>query len=108
MQIFALFAATLALQAPANAERNAIFEAAGFTPSGGRYLMCDRRTRLELELRDLDNDGRPEAIVIDGGVECYGSSESGFFLLSRSEDGRWTRLHQSPGIPNFLESRVSG
>ena len=109
MQLLAILAFALALQAPpSEAERAAIFQAAGFTPTGGHWLMCDRSTPLGLELRDLDGDGQAEAIVTDGGSECYGSTERGFFLLSRGAYVRWTNLYQSPGIPNFLQSRVNG
>jgi hypothetical protein len=108
MQLLATLLA-LALQASASpAERTAIFQAAGFTPTGGRYLMCDGSTPLELELRDLNGDGRPEAIVTDGGLECYGNTGTGFVLLTRSKNGGWAKMYETPGIPNVLDSRVNG
>lgn len=94
--------------APTSTERAAIFKAAGFTPTAGKYLMCDGRTPLGLETRDVNGDGRLDALVLDGGLECYGSTESGFALLTRSAAGKWTKLHNSPGIPHFLKTRANG
>ena len=102
---------TMALAAaavPTTAERAAIFKAAGFKPTAGRYLMCDRRTSLGLEVRDINGDRRPDALVTDGGLECYGSTETGFVLLTKSPQGRWIKLHQSPGVPTFLRTKTNG
>jgi hypothetical protein len=104
----AIMALALAAASPGGAERTAIFAAAGFKPTAGRYLACDGRTPLALERRDLNGDGRAEAIVTDEGVECYGMDGTGFFLLTQSPAGRWTILHQSPGIPEFLATRFGG
>lgn len=105
--IFGLLAlASVAVTIPA-AERIAIFKAAGHLPTAGRYLKCNRQQPLELETRDVNGDGRLDALVIDGGLECYGNTETGFTLLTRSPNGRWTKLHQSPGVPTFLPTRAN-
>ena len=106
--IFALLLGLAAAPAPTSAERAAIFRAAGFMPTAGKYLMCDGRTPLGLETRDINGDGRLDALVLDSGLECYGSTESGFALLTRSAAGKWTKLHNSPGIPHFLTTRANG
>lgn len=106
--IFALLLGLAAAPAPANAERAAIFKAAGFAPTAGKHLMCDRRTPLELEVRDINGDGRLDAMVLDGGIMCYGNTGAGFVLLTRSATGKWTKLHASPGIPRFLKTRANG
>ena len=106
--IVALLIGLAATLAPTSAERAAIFRAAGFMPTAGKYLMCDGRTPLGLETRDINGDGRLDALVLDGGLECYGSTESGFALLTRSAAGKWTKLHNSPGIPHFLTTRANG
>lgn len=90
------------------AERAAIFKAAGHVPTAGRYLMCDRETPLELETRDINGDGRLEAVVIDGGTECYRNTGAGFTLLTRTAAGRWAVMYESMGIPTFLPSKVGG
>ena len=106
--IVALLIGLAAVPAPTSAERAAIFKAAGFTPTAGKYLMCDGRTPLGLETRDINGDGRLDALVLDGGLECYGSTESGFALLTRSAAGKWIKLHNSPGIPQFLQTHANG
>lgn len=106
--MIALLIALAVAPAPSAAERGAIFKAAGFAPRGGRYLMCDGRTPLGLEVRDINGDGRRDALVIDGGLECYGHTEAGFVLLTYSPQGRWTVLHQTPGVANFLRTRANG
>ena len=90
------------------AERAAIFKAAGFAPTNGKWLMCDKQTPLELEVRDINGDGRQDAVVMDGGSECYGHTEQGFVLLTKAANGPWTNLYRSPGIPTFLETAYKG
>ncbi|MES2903119.1 MAG: hypothetical protein V4696_02950 [Pseudomonadota bacterium] len=106
----AFFLGLVAALATTAADRAAIFNAAGFAPSAGKYLMCDRRTPLGLETRDFNGDKQLDALVIDGGLECYGSTESGFVLLTRSGSGsgKWTRLYGGSGVPRFLSTRANG
>jgi hypothetical protein len=104
----AILVLALAAASPGDSGRTAIFAAAGFKPTAGRYLACDGRTPLALERRDLNGDGRAEAIVTDEGTECYGMTGTGFVLLTQSPAGRWTILHQSAGIPEFLATRSGG
>ncbi len=100
--------------APAPAERAAIFAAAGFRRAGRDWRSdCDdpgtpSYTPGAIELhRDLNGDGRPEAIVTEGGTYCYGNTGTGFTLLTRSSAG-WRKLHQSPGVPRFLATSAKG
>ena len=100
-----------ALTVPA-AEQAAIFSAAGFKragrewrtdcyqPDGGPYEPGAIET-----YRDLNGDGRPEAVVTEGGTFCYGNTGTGFRLLTKQASGRWTVLHQSQGIAEFLPTR---
>ncbi len=60
--------------------------------------------RFEL-VRDLNGDGRLEAIVSEGGTFCYGRAETGFQLLSRQGDGRWRLITGDSGIPEFLNTK---
>ena len=108
MMITLFLALAAAAPAPTGAERATIFKAAGFMPTAGRYLMCDRQTPLGLETRDINGDGRLDALVLDSGLECYGSTETGFALLTRTAAGKWTKLHNSPGVPRFLTTRANG
>ena len=55
--------------------------------------------------RDLNGDGRPKAIVTEGGSYCYGNTGTGFWLLTSRPSGRWSTLYQSQGIAEFLSTR---
>lgn len=106
-----LLAAIFASAVPA-AEEAAIFKAAGFTHAGGKWHTdCDQPdsgsygpSQIDT-YRDLNGDGRPEALVTEGGSYCYGSTEAGFFLLTKQANGRWAKVFQSPGIAEFLPTR---
>jgi hypothetical protein len=100
-----------AVSVPAS-EQAAIFTAAGFTRRADKWRTdCDDASTpgygpgaIET-YRDLNADGRPEAVVTDGGTFCYGSTENGFYLLTRQSNGRWSKIFQSQGIAEFLKTR---
>ena len=60
------------------ADRTAVFRAAGFKQEGGQWRACDDPgtagyTPGEIaEVRDLNGDGLPEAIVTEGSTFCFG------------------------------------
>lgn len=96
------------------AEEAAIFKAAGFTQAGGKWHSdCDQPdsgdyTPAAIEdYRDLNGDGRPEALVTEGSGFCYGNTGVGFSLLSKTPAGEWKPLYQSPGIAEFLATKGS-
>ncbi len=96
------------------AETAAIYRAAGFTVEGERVIGCDAtdpswpRSHFSIEAVDLDGDGKPEAIVNEGNVACYGRDEQGFTVLARSSDGTWRRLAQRAGVTFVLKTRTKG
>jgi hypothetical protein len=105
-----LLAAMLAVSAPL-AEQAAIFKAAGFTRAAGKWHTdCDQpdggsyQPGAIEEYRDLNGDGRPEAVVTEGGTFCYGNTGAGFWLLSKQPTGAWKVLYQSQGIAEFLKT----
>ena len=103
--------AAAAASAPASAgpaDREAAFKAAGFPAVRGRHPACDPRSEVQIEIRDLNGDGRPDAVVTDSGLECYGSTEQGFVIVTKEASGAWRKLFNSPGIPNFLPTRGAG
>ena len=109
-----LFAAFLAIAATPS-EQTAIFTAAGFKKSRDAWRTdCDQPDTGSYEpgaletYRDLNGDGRPEAVVTEGGTICYGNTGTGFRLLSKQASGRWTVLHESQGIAEFLPTRGVG
>lgn len=90
-------------------DRMAVFKAAGAVQRKGRWMMCadDPNTSgATIEnVRDLNGDGRPEAVVVEGGTFCYGHAETGFQLLSRQADGSWRLMAGGSGIPEFLKTK---
>jgi len=106
-----IVAALLAASAPAT-EQAAIFTAAGFKRSQGQWRTdCYQPDQGQYgpgsidTYRDLNGDGRPEALVIEGSEYCYGNTGVGFWLMSKQANGRWAKLYQSPGMAEFLKTR---
>jgi hypothetical protein len=92
-------------------ERAAIFKAAGFTQRGADWVGCEGQSTASIEqnaVRDLNGDGKLEAIVTEGGTACYGNTGQGFYLLTQTAPGAWKQLYSSPGIPEFLATKVNG
>lgn len=93
------------------AEQATIFAAAGFTRRGGKWRSeCDDSSAsyepgFVDTYRDLNGDGRPEAVVTEGGTYCYGNTGTGFWLLTKQPNDRWSTLYQSQGIAEFLPTR---
>ncbi len=91
------------------ADRTAVFKAAGAVQQGGRWVICvDDPTRPEAvieEVRDLNGDGRPEALVTEGGTFCNGASGARFAVVSQLVDGSWRSMLQSEGMAGFLQTR---
>jgi hypothetical protein len=94
------------------AEQTAVFKAAGAVQRKGMWLMCadePNPSGATIEtVRDLNGDGRPEAVVSEGGTFCYGRAEAGYALLSKQADGSWRVMSGGSGIPAFLKSRGAG
>ena len=110
-----LLAALLAAPVPA-AEQPAIFKAAGFTRQGTKWKSgnCEG---LESEsyspgtiddYRDINGDGRPDAVVTEGGAICYGMTGTHFWLLSKQASGAWKVMHHDTAMPDFLTTKGVG
>jgi hypothetical protein len=98
-----------AISAPA-AEQAVIFKAAGFSRNGDVWKSgnCKGAESESYEpgaidiYRDLNGDGRPEAVVTEGGAICYGMTGTHFWLLSKQASGSWKRIHEETAMPDFL------
>ena len=107
-------AATLAQQAPdiTRADRIAILKAAGASPRGDGWVICaddpDTSGAVIQDVRDLNGDGRLEAVVIEDGTFCHGAAGTGYQLLGRQDDGGWKRIDGNSGVPEFLEQKGEG
>ena len=107
-----LLAAMFAVSAPAS-EQTAIFEAAGFSRSGTMWKSgnCDGAESESYSpgaietYRDLNGDGRPDAVVTEGGAICYGMTGTHFWLLSKQANGGWKLVHEETAMPEFLAAK---
>lgn len=108
-------AAAPAAQTPA-ARDAAIFRAAGFKQTRrGWESGCDDPSAgapydagtIE-QVKDLNGDGRPEAVVVEGGSYCYGNTGTAFWLLSQQANGGWTLIYSETGIAEFLKTKGVG
>lgn len=96
----------------APAERAALFKASGAALKGGKWYGCaedPNPTPATIDLfRDLNGDGRPEAIVSSYGSFCYGMTGQGYALLSKQVNGSWRLIDGGQGIPEFLKTKGAG
>ncbi len=93
------FAQGLALS---DAERAAVYQAAGLQPQGAGYVRagCDTPLRPGTELRDLNRDGQPEVLLYLGPSRCFPESLGGnVALFMKDERGLWVdRFGFLPGV----------
>ena len=109
-----LLAVMLAASAPP-AEEAAIFRAAGFRKVGTQWRSnCEdpgtpsySAGRIDT-YRDINGDGRPDAVVTEGGTFCYGNTGTRFWLLSKQANGSWKTLITEIGIPEFYSNKGRG
>jgi hypothetical protein len=90
------------------ADREAAFRVAGFPAVRGKHPACDKSLEATIEISDLNGDGRPDAVVTDGGTECYGNTGTGFVIVTKDAGGAWRKFYQSQGIPTFQAARGAG
>jgi hypothetical protein len=97
------------------ADEAAAFRAAGFNRRGGQWRSgCDdpgtaTYTPGAVErVGDFNGDGRPDAVLTEGGTYCYGNTGIGYWLVSRRADGRWVLIDRNTGVLEFLKTRGAG
>jgi hypothetical protein len=109
-------AATAAPPAPiklSTADQAAAFRAGGFALKGGKWQACgdpgtDAYTPGVIdEVKDLNGDGLPEAVISEGSSYCFGATGTGYSLVSKHTDGKWALVDQDQGMPEFLATRGS-
>ena len=89
------------------AEQAAILTAGGFKHDGKAWKGCEGSSSVEkngVEIKDLNGDGRPEAVITDSGLECYGMAGQGFTILM-AVPGGWKMMAHETGISMFLDQR---
>ena len=83
------------------ADTAAAFKAAGYKAKGQIWFGC-AEGRLS-EVRDINGDGLPEAILTEGGTECHGMTGQGYSLVSKQSNGTWKLVSGGTGILSFLK-----
>ena len=114
----ALTTAPLAAQSPAQArlspaDQAAAFRAAGFKRVGRQWQGCGdpgtaSYTPGAIEtVRDIDGDGRPDVIITEGSMFCYGNTGTGYSLVSKQANGTWKQIAGGPGMVTILPRRAA-
>ncbi|EZP70454.1 putative uncharacterized protein precursor [Sphingomonas paucimobilis] len=120
-RVIVLAASIALLPAPAYAQsslspadRAAAFRASGFKLAGKQWRACgDPGTpsyspgTIET-VRDLNGDGRPEAVITEGSTYCFGMTGMGYTIVSKQADATWKRITANQGIPTFLPTKGAG
>jgi hypothetical protein len=107
-----LLAALIAASAPPAAEEAMIFKAAGFTRHGSSWKSghCEGMEGASYEpgkietYRDINKDGRPDAVVTEGSGTCYGNTGTRFWLLTKQANGSWKSMISEVGVAEFVPS----
>ncbi|MCA1858151.1 hypothetical protein LE190_19770 [Massilia oculi] len=91
-------------------DQGAAFRAAGFSLQGKQWRQCDDPSPAYVpgeiaEVRDLNGDGRPEALITESSSACYGHAGAGYALVSRQADGSWKKIAGGTGMASFLSTR---
>ena len=109
----ALLAALAAGQAQLSAaDTTAAFEAAGFRRDGDQWKSCGDPGDAGSysggavdAVKDLNGDGRPEAVISEGSTYCFGNTGVGYAIVSQQANGSWKLMTSGPGIPSFLAAK---
>jgi hypothetical protein len=98
----------LAQASLSTADSSTAFRAAGFAKVAAQWRKCADPGTASYEpgtiemVRDLNGDGRPEALITEGSTFCHGNTGSGFDLVSKQADGSWKLIASRTGIASFL------
>ncbi len=95
------------------ADETAAFKAAGYALKGKQWRACNDPTPSYTpgaveEVRDVNGDGRPEAVITEGSTFCHGNTGVGYSLVSKQADGSWKLITNGTGILSFLTTKGVG
>ncbi|SFF77329.1 hypothetical protein SAMN05518865_104268 [Duganella sp. CF458] len=114
--IIAMLGLVFSQAAPAGAsslpasDEAAAFKAAGFKQHGKTWKSCSDSGASYVpgaieQVKDLNGDGQPEAIITESGTACYGDTGVGYALVSKQSDGKWKLITQGAGILTVLHTK---
>lgn len=112
----ALVQPALAQPAPAKlaaADEAAAFRAAGFRRLAGKWQACGDPGTPSYQagaidmVRDINGDGRPDAVISEGSAFCFGMTGQSFAVVSKQADGSWKLIADGVGIPEFLPRKAA-
>jgi hypothetical protein len=94
-------------------ETSAAFLAAGFKQRGNQWRSaCGAEDPSASygagsidRVADLNGDGRPEVVIVEGGTYCYGMTGQGYWLLSQQADASWKLLDSRTGMLEVLNAK---
>ena len=96
------------------ADEAAAFRAAGFKRVAGKWKNCEDGSAsssyspgVVVTARDINSDGRPDAILTEGGAMCYGMTGQSFWLVSKQANGSWRVITSDIGLPTILPRRAA-
>lgn len=92
------------------ADEAAAFKAAEFTLKGKQWRHCEDPSPAyspgELaEVRDLNGDGLPEAVITESSSFCFGHTGAGYTVVSKQANGSWKKITGGTGIATFLSAK---
>lgn len=89
------------------AQFDQLMRAAGYVKAGAVWHGCDGATtvsRQNVAFKDLNGDGRAEAMITAEGTECFGMTGAGFQILRQTPSG-WQLMADQRGIAAFQTTR---
>ena len=95
------------------ADEAAALKAAGFKLTGKQWHKCDDASpsyvagRIE-EVRDLNGDGRLDALITERSDNCYGNTGAAYSLVSQQANGTWKLMAEGMGMVTFLSTKGVG
>ena len=97
------------------ADKAAALKAAGFKLSGRAWRRCEEETPTASyqpggveEVLDLNGDGRPEVVITESSLFCYGQQGAWFAILSQEANGAWRQVLETDGVFVALPSKANG
>lgn len=96
------------------ADSTAAFRAAGFVRKAKQWRKCDDPGTAGYspgtisDVRDINGDGRPEVMIVEGSSYCHGMTGEGTTLVSKQANGSWKVMFDDTGVVSTLATKGVG